>query len=147
MRDTAMKSNKINGRRQEREEAFILVFERMFKDDSSAEVIESAIEARDASVGEFTRFITDGVYDNLEVIDEAIEKNLKGWKKNRISKVALTLMRIAVFELMFSENTPTSVAISEAVQLCKKYASDEDAAFLNGVLGGVSRMNEKNGEK
>lgn len=143
-----MENNKkyIN-RRQEREEAFVLVFERMFKDDESEEVFDSAVEARDANIGDFTRTLTNGVYDNLEVIDENIEKNLKGWKKNRISCVALTLLRIAVFEIMFVEDIPTSVSINEAVELCKRYATEQDASFLNGVLGGVARSQKKNGEE
>lgn len=140
-------NKKYSNRRQEREEAFELVFERMFKDDESEEVFDSAVEARDASISDFTRTLTNGVYDNLEIIDEAIEKNLKGWKKNRISRVVLTLLRVAVFEIMFVENIPTSVSINEAVQLCKKYATEQDASFLNGVLGGVARSQKENGEE
>lgn len=141
-------AKKSSNRRQEREEAFILVFERMFKDDESNEVFESAVEARDAEISKFTKTLANGVYDNLEAIDAEIEKNLKAWKKNRISRVALTLLRIAVFEILFMDNIPTSVSINESVELCKKYASDQDASFLNGVLGGVARSNEKkNGEE
>lgn len=140
-------NKKYTNRRQEREEAFVLVFERMFKDDESEEVFDSAVEARDAAIGNFTRTLTNGVYDNLEAIDEIIEKNLKGWKKNRISYVALTLLRIAVFEIMFVDDVPTSVSINEAVQLCKKYATEQDASFLNGVLGGVARSQKENGEE
>lgn len=143
-----MENNKrLTNRRQEREEAFVLVFERMFKDDESEEVFDSAVEARDVSIGKFTKLLVNGVYDKLEPIDEVIEKNLKGWKKNRISKVALTLLRIAVFEIVFVDDVPTNVAINEAVELCKKYATEQDASFLNGVLGGVARSQVKNGEE
>lgn len=140
-------NKKLTNRRQEREEAFILVFERMFKDDESEEVFDSAVEARDASIKEFTKLLTNGVYDNLEAIDELIEKNLKGWSKNRISRVALTLLRIAVFEIVYVEDVPTNVSINESVELCKKYATEQDASFLNGVLGGVVRSIQNNGEK
>lgn len=140
-------NKKLTNRRQEREEAFVLVFERMFKDDESEEVFDSAVEARDAAIGDFTKILANGVYDNLEIIDETIEKNLKGWKKNRISRVALTLLRIAVFEIIFVDDVPTSVSINEAVQLCKKYATEQDASFLNGVLGGVARSQQENGDK
>ena len=137
-------NKKLTNRRQEREEAFTLVFERMFKDDDSEEVFDSAVEARDASIGEFTKLLTN---DNLEAIDELIEKNLKGWSKSRISRVVLTLMRIATFEIVFVEDVPTSVSINESVELCKKYATEKDASFLNGVLGGVARSAKNNGEK
>lgn len=140
--------NKISHRRKEREEAFLLVFERMFKDDEVDEVFESAVDARDAEISNFTKILVNGVYDNLETIDEEIERNLKSWKKNRISRVVLTLLRIAVYEILFMDNIPMSVSISESVQLCKKYASDKDASFLNGVLGSVARSHEKkNGEE
>lgn len=148
MRNNKMEKNneikKNSNRRQEREEAFILVFERMFKDDGADEVFESATEARDAEIGKFTKTLVNGVYDNLEAIDIEIEKNLKTWKKNRISRVALTLLRIAVYEILFINNIPMSVSINESVELCKKYASEHDASFLNGVLGGVARSHEKN---
>ncbi len=140
--------NKISHRRKEREEAFLLVFERMFKDDEVDEVFESAVDARDAEISNFTKILVNGVYNNIETIDAEIEKNLKSWKKNRISRVVLTLLRIAVYEILFMDNIPMSVSISESVQLCKKYASDKDASFLNGVLGSVARSHEKkNGEE
>lgn len=140
--------NKISHRRKEREEAFLLVFERMFKDDEVDEVFESAVDARDAEISNFTKILVNGVYNNIETIDAEIEKNLKSWKKNRISRVVLTLLRIAVYEILFMDNIPMSVSISESVQLCKKYAGDKDASFLNGVLGSVARSHEKkNGEE
>ena len=121
---------------------------RMFKDDEVDEVFESAVDARDAEISNFTKILVNGVYNNIETIDAEIEKNLKSWKKNRISRVVLTLLRIAVYEILFMDNIPMSVSISESVQLCKKYASDKDASFLNGVLGSVARSHEKkNGEE
>ncbi len=140
--------NKISHRRKEREEAFLLVFERMFKDDEAEEVFESAVDARDAEISRFTKLLVNGVYDNLEAIDTEIEKNLRSWKKNRIPRVVLTLLRIAVYEILFMSDIPTSVSISESVQLCKKYAGDKDSSFLNGVLGSVARSHDKkNGEE
>ena len=111
--------------------------------DTTAIAIAAALEQDECYI--FTD--TNGVYDNLEAIDELIEKNLKGWSKSRISRVVLTLMRIATFEIMFVEDVPTSVSINESVELCKKYATEKDASFLNGVLGGVARSAKNNGEK
>ena len=58
---------------------------------------------------------------------------------DRISRVALTAMRLAAFELMFLPDIPVSVSINEAVEIAKRYGGEEDASFLNGVLGGLSR--------
>ena len=135
-------NKKLTNRRQEREEAFTLVFERMFKDDDSDEVFDSAVEARDASIGEFTKLLTNGVYDNLEAIDELIEKNLKGWSKARISKVSLAILRMAVCEMKYFDKVPVGVSINEAVEICKVYGSDEDKGFVNGILGAIAREKE-----
>ena len=61
------------------------------------------------------------------------------WSKERISRVALAIMRLAVYEMLYVDDIPVSVSINEAVELAKKYGGDEDSSFVNGVLGGISR--------
>ena len=73
-------------------------------------------------------------YDNIEEIDTAINENLVGWSAKRISKVSRAILRLAVCELMYSD-IPVGVAINEAVDMAKKFSSDEAPAFINGVLG------------
>ena len=68
-----------------------------------------------------------------------ITENLKGWSLRRLSKVALSLLRMAVFELMYQRDTPVSVVINEAVELAKTYGGQGDSAYVNGVLGSVAR--------
>lgn len=141
-----MENNKnamIQQRRKAREEAFQLVFEGMFCDDSAKDIIEAAREARDAEPAPFTQKLVIGVYENVEAIDEIIEKNMKTWKKNRISKVSLALLRIAVYEMLYLDKIPVSVSINEAVELCKVYGGADDPSFVNGVLGGVARSLEQ----
>ena len=65
---------------------------------------------------------------------------------NRISKVALSALRLSVCEMLYISEIPVGVSINEAVELCKKYATAEDASFVNGILGSVSR-NEKLAER
>lgn len=77
------------------------------------------------------------VTDNLEVIDEKIVGSLVNWKLDRISKVNLTILRLAVAEMMFVEDVPGSVAINEAVELTKKYSDEKSSSFVNGVLDKV----------
>ena len=133
-------------RREERQQALDFVFESMFRDDDSEQAFDDALQARDIQVGEYARSIVEGVKAHHEEIDSLIEKNLKGWKKNRISKIALTILRISVFEMLYVESVPTSVSINEAVELAKSYASERDASFVNGVLGAVAGTLEKSGE-
>ena len=71
---------------------------------------------------------------HLAEIDEAIDAVAEGWKTGRMGKVGLTLIRLAVYEMKYDEDVPVGVAINEAVELAKKYGTDESPAFINGVL-------------
>lgn len=125
-------------RRESREQAFVLVFEKVFRDDTADEIIESAIEAEQIADDEYSFSVFKGVYDNLERIDGIISQKTKGWSINRISKVSLAVLRVAVYEMLFVDNVPSSVAINEAVELLKKFATKDDASFVNGILGTVA---------
>ena len=82
-----------------------------------------------------------GVYENLETLDNIISENAIGWNISRISKTALSVLRLSIFEIKFIEDIPVSVSINEAVELCKKYATKEDASFVNGILSTVAKEN------
>lgn len=127
-------------RREERQQALTFVFERLFRDDSAEEVFEDATEARDEEISGYARKVVTGVEEHLTEIDTLIEENLKGWKKNRIAKMSLTILRIAVYEMCYVDNIPVSVSINEAVELAKYYATDKEAAFINGVLGSIAKQ-------
>lgn len=124
-----------------RNELFILIFEKQFSESTLEDIILCAKESRDFSEDKDGYIISsfNGVYDNLEAIDDVIEKHLKGWTIDRISKVSLAILRLAVYEILYLEDIPESVTIDEAVELCKKYSTVEDSAFVNGVLGSVVR--------
>ena len=77
---------------------------------------------------------------NIEEIDSIISNNLsQGWVINRISKVALAVLRLAIYEIKYEDDIPDAVSIDEAVEICKTYSTSEDASFVNGVLGTVVR--------
>ncbi len=126
-------------RRQAREEAFILIFEKQFNTDSVSEILELASEVRDLKPDDYIKTVFTGVYDNVELIDGIISENAIGWKINRISKTSLCILRLAIFEMKFIDEIPVSVSINEAVELCKKYATKEDASFVNGILSTVEK--------
>ena len=67
-----------------------------------------------------------------------IEKNLKGWKKERLSKIVLSILRLGTFELIY-QKTPVNIVIDQAVKISQKYATQSDAVYINGVLGAVGR--------
>lgn len=127
-------------RREEREQAFILLFEKSFSNETElSEIYDLAIENEIVSDSEFVKTLAFRAWENLESIDAVIEKYAKGWKLGRISKVALAVLRMAICEMLYFEDIPVGVSINEAVELCKKYAAKEDASFVNGLLGSVSK--------
>ncbi len=130
--------NKLS-RYKAREQGFLLVFETMFNDSPLEELLESAVESREVSFDPYAVKIAENVLKETEYLDSVIEAHLKkGWTVNRISKVSLAILRLAVYEMRFEDKVPDSVAINEAVELAKKYTVDE-SKFINGVLGAISR--------
>lgn len=123
-----------------REQAFILTFEKSFNEEMTIdEIIEFANECENLTVSEKAKLSAKGIDRSLEEIDEIIEKHLRSWKKARLSRVALAVLRLGVYELTLSKTAPVGVIISEAVNICKTYGTDEDKSFVNGVLGAVAR--------
>mgnify|MGYP000136238820 FL=1 len=126
-------------RHESRQEAFCLLFEKTFTDMDIDEIIQGATETRELSVNDFTLQLAKGTVEHLDEIDALIESKLKNWKLSRISKVSLSILRMAVYELKYLADVPASVAINEAVELAKQYASEDDYSFVNGVLGNVAK--------
>lgn len=127
-------------RSEAREQAFIVLFEKIFDSESSlSEIIEKAKEAELIKINGFAQNLLSKIEDNAEVIDEIVEKNLKGWSIQRLPKVSLAVLRLAIGEMMFIEDVPAGVSVNEAVELTKKYGTSEDAAYVNGVLGSVAK--------
>lgn len=126
-------------RHESRQEAFCLLFEKTFTDQPIDDIIEGATETRDLKVSEFTLTLAKGTEEHLAELDALIESKLKNWKLSRISKVSLAILRMAAFELQYVADVPMSVTINEAVELAKQYASEDDYAFVNGVLGAIAK--------
>lgn len=83
---------------------------------------------------EYVNSIINAVIENIKIIDDTIEKYLKGWKLDRIAKVDLAILRIGFGELMYLDTIDFEVSINEAVEMAKKYSESESASFINGVL-------------
>ena len=127
-------------RREEREQAFFLVFEKEFNSETELkELYDLALETEIVGDSEFVKALSFKTWENIESIDPVIEKYSVGWKMSRISKVALAVLRLAVCEILYFDDIPVGVSINEAVELCKKYASDDEKSFVNGILSSVSK--------
>ena len=129
-------------RHEEREQAFLLLFEMTFDEELIEDKMESAVEARSAVFTEFSKRLVNGVTDYRIQLDDRLAAHSKNWRLDRISRVALTALRLAAYEMLYCDDIPDSVAINEAVELVKAFGGEEDGAFVNGVLGGLSRAGE-----
>ena len=129
-------------RKEERELAFTIIFEKIFNNDLSViDIINNAVEARLIENNPFAFSVSTICYDNIENIDSIISSNAKGWKIERLPKVSLAILRLALAEIIYIDSIPIKVSINEAVNLAKKFANPEDASFINGLLGKYVREN------
>ncbi len=127
-------------RSQARENAFILTFEKLFNPENSFEDMKALAEETEVfEIDDFTRLLYETTEQNVQKADELISKYSHGWKIERLSKVVVSVLRLAVTEIIALDDIPDSVSANEAVELAKKYASSEDASFINGILGSVIR--------
>ena len=95
--------------------------------------------------GEDRDYITaalEGVLDHRDEIDSLIGKTAKGWSLERMSLVDLTILRLAVWEILYAQDVPGSVSIAEAMELTERFSDPEDKSFVNGILGTILREQE-----
>ena len=125
-------------RRQLRENVFKMLFRVEFHDDKELPeqliLFEDELEpiSEDEKIYMTNKY--KDIYAHIEELDAAINEVSKGWKTIRMGKVDLTLIRLAVYEIRFEEEIPVKVSINEAVELAKKYGTDDSPAFVNGIL-------------
>jgi N utilization substance protein B len=77
--------------------------------------------------------------ENLKSIDNLINQYSSDWKINRIAKIDIAIMRLAITEMLYDDEIPISVSINEAIELCKKYSNEDSHKFINGILGNINR--------
>ena len=94
----------------------------------------------------FFELLVRGMANHLPQIDESIEKSLQNWKLSRVSKVDLAILRVAVFEMLYSldpQKPDLAVSINEALEMAKKFGSADSSGFINGVLDSVAQSLKK----
>lgn len=131
-------------RREARETAFALLFEWSFQpDESMDELIIQAERYRDAPVDDFCRALCGKTTANVEALDSLIETYSDRWKLSRISKVNLAVLRLAFCEMSQFTDIPAGATINEAVELVKTYGTEDEASYVNGILGAYERSRSK----
>lgn len=126
-------------RSEMREQAFVLLFEKEFFADKPAQEIEEIYSENVSALSDYAKELFETALLHRNEFDEIIEKYSNGWTLNRIPKVNISVLRLALCEIIYMESVPENVAINEAVELAKKYSGKEDFSFINGILGSYSR--------
>ena len=131
-------------RREIRDSAFKLVFEQLLRSDDIQELYVIAEEIDEITVNDEVKKLVDGTLAHKDELDNIISGYSKSRSISRISKINLAILRIALYESIYDDNTPMNAAISEAIKLSMTYTYQEDTSFINGVLGAFSR--DRSGE-
>lgn len=128
-------------RRDSREKAFMFLYQLEFQKGDEASQLAEFLTERDVADNEkdYLLVLVNGVSENKNALDEKFSPLLKRWTIERLPKVDLTILRIAVYEIFYRPDIPANVAISEAVLLAKKYSSEESKGYINAVLGKLSK--------
>ncbi|BBD08953.1 transcription antitermination factor NusB [Desulfovibrio ferrophilus] len=151
-----MPQKKKGGRRTGRRRAFEVLYgltfapvetmddvRRLFK--MTPERNEELEQNPDGNRSEFAWTLVSGVWSNTESIDETVTKFSQHWKIKRIARVELTILRLALYEMLHVDDVPLKVAINEAIELAKRFGDDNSKNFINGILDAVAKAIE-NGE-
>mgnify|MGYP000918554959 FL=1 len=128
-------------RKDTRKNAMELMFQMEIQNDFSDEAIEKFQELNSLTVKQrdYMSLLFRNIEERLEKVDTVIEENAENWRIQRLAKVDLSILRIALIEMFYVEEVPIAVAINEAVSLAKIYGSDNSAKFINGILGTIVR--------
>lgn len=129
------------GRKQAREGTMQLLFQMEMNEDYSTEALDIYLDNFDFDNLE-TKYILDSltsIKENKVVIDNHIESHLEGWDLDRLAKVDLSVLRIAIYEILYRDDIPVEVSINEAVETVKRYSTEDSFKFVNGVLGSFVR--------
>ncbi len=125
-------------RKEARQEAFRLLFETEFHEDTLPETIYAlSCEEREIADNDYIKTVYFGVCEKREELDAIINKHSKGWKAGRITPVSRSAMRLCIYEMKYMTDIPKPVSINEAVELVKTFDDLKMKSFVNGILNGA----------
>ena len=129
-------------RRDAREAAVQYLYQREMQGDQSDQALDEFYEMRGLSPSgkRFCNELLEGWMQHREEIDEVIAKNARNFEFNRLSAVDRNVLRIACHEILFRSDIPAPVAINEAIEIAKKYSTEDSGKFVNGVLDNIRKQ-------
>ncbi|MBG6225599.1 N utilization substance protein B [Arthrobacter sp. CAN_A2] len=130
----------MSARSKARRRALDILFESAQRDMPALEVIRARREKTDMIIADYTMDVVEGVLERQEQIDEFLSTYSQGWTLDRMPAVDLMILRIGSWELLYNDDVPDGVAVSEAVELAKMLSTDESPKFVNGLLGRLQQL-------
>ena len=126
-------------RRELREHVFRMLFRKEFflseeEFDGQTAMYLEELDPLEPNDERYMKEKVKAIYECVPQLDERLNEVAKGWKTGRMSKVDLTVLRIALYEMLYEESVPEKVAINEAVEIARKYGGDDSPSFVNGIL-------------
>jgi N utilization substance protein B len=136
----------VSARSKARKQALDLLYETDIRGTNLVDTLNARdipAEGPDARpIREYTRELVGGVSDNRRKIDELIATYAQGWDMDRLPAVDRNILRLGIYEILWSTNVPTSVAIDEALDLARELSSDESSKYIHGVLGRIASIKD-----
>lgn len=125
-------------RKLSRDKTMELLFGMTLSKDTTEEAIEGFVENYEGDIKDidltYVKQALIGIENNKEAIDAVVSENLHNWKIDRISKVNLSILRLATYEILYDEQVPRPVVINEALEITRRYSDEKSVSFVNGVL-------------
>ncbi len=139
----------MNLRRKAREYALQILFQYDLANGNMSEIVENFWKEKKANnkIVSFCSQLVNGTIENINEIDKCISHHSMNWKLERMSTVDRNVLRIATYELLFLKEVPPPVVINEAIEVAKKFGTEDSAKFINGILDAIRRSLEENGKK
>jgi N utilization substance protein B len=135
-------------RTRARRQALQILYQREITGDSVPGILrDRSYSIEDGEPSEYCRALALGTEQRQDMIDETIEATSEHWTLMRMPFVDRNILRLAVYEIMFEDGVPDSVAINEAVEMAKVYGGDDSSKFVNGVLGRIAETHGSDGER
>jgi N utilization substance protein B len=133
----------MSARSKARKRALDMVFAAEARGRTPGDFLADEVEAGDAPTNDYTVTLAQGVADHLGRINELIATYAEGWSLDRMPAVDRNVLRLGVFEVLWVDDVPDAVAVSEALNLVRELSTDESPAFVNGILGNIVRNKER----
>ena len=127
-----------------RENAFLLIFEKVCKcDETVEEIFLKATNERELESDDYVKQVFFGVFQQYNELEQTLEIHYQKWNKSRISPVSKSILLLAAYEMIYMTDIPNIVSLNEAIELAKKYDEEKSYSFVNGVLNAVNKSLEK----